>query len=616
MRPLGSTEWAPYWRYRHHRALIDILGLGRDDEDRALLDYLDEVMGSLEPFGPASFSQREDAVAVDVRFHRPRPARGGFGPFVPNLPDGPGLFPRRHSALPDGAGIAQPGLGLPGSLAGHLNRFRPDVFATVQGFDHCDRLVAEDWVGRHPEIILGPSRAPFKARAGVLKLTARLRAPGIRWVRILPRIGHARLVEDEIRWVFCDEYASSKGIWRTVDSAVMQSDEGAYTGDFLRDDVYEPFHAAAEPLDWDDLATALRERFLVTAEIQELLSASDTFETSRTVVKIEDIEAPTGSSDDSVALPLLASLLAGTVDPVIARLLGLYGYVPSDPDAQARDWRVLARPPFGHKDNLDRLEGRLRDILDTGQPFFHEPGDSVEGLQLAGLVLDAAESVKPAPPDPLPHAKADVHLVPAKPDRFDHLVHAMLTAAPEGPETQPWRVNASYEVIRSLSGEPAVSVVETDDPGPLDEIGLLPDVLLPEFDSATCLSTGRLTDVFARDATEDHKLFYLVRGFDVFGRPSTPVETPPIDLPAACLPPTPPGGVSARVTRQGETLTMVIDFELGEEASVVEADWQALETLVNAAPLTEGIPPEQADWTGTRASRVVELGFDAGLVSE
>lgn len=61
---------------------------------------------------------------------------------------------------------------------------------------------------------------------------------------------------------------------------------------------------------------------------------------------------------------------------------------------------------------------------------------------------------------------------------------------------------------------------------------------------------------------------------------------------------------------------MVIDFELGEEASVVEADWQALETLVNAAPLTEGIPPEQADWTGTRASRVVELGFDAGLVSE
>ena len=625
LRPLGAAEWVPYWRYRHNRLYLDLAVPGPGEDEQALLDYLDGVMGVLDPVGPVAFSRQDDVVAVDIRFLAPSPGGGGIGPIVPIQPN---PFLPLTPVLPDGGGVAGPIVGTgSGGVVGPIvgtrtsgaltpllpdtfNRFRPHIFATVQGFDYCDRLVAEDWVGRHPQIILGPNDGPFPAQAGALKLTARLRAAGIRWIRILRRPGHGGLAEDEIRWVFCDDYAAGRGLWATVDSEVMASDPGAYTEALLRDDIYAPFHASAQPMDWADMAFRLRARFIEAPEIQGLLSTVDTFETARFAAEIKDQEAPTDTSDDAVALPLLAALLAGTVDPVVARLFGLYGFVPSNPDFQARDWRVLVHPPFAREENLERLDKRLREILDPGRPFFHEQGDSLGDLALAGLVLDAAETKKPAPPDPQPDATADVRLVPADPDRFDHLVRATVTAAPERSETRPWMVNASYEVIRGLSGEPDVNVTDDGESGPLDDLGLLPDVLIPAFNRKTCLSTGRLVDVFARDATENRQLAYLVRGFDIFGRPSDPVDTAPIDLPAACLPPPPPGTVSARVTRRGEDLTMVIDFDLGETVRVIEAEWQALETLVHAAPLSEGVAPEEASWTGTRPGRLVELGFD------
>ena len=568
MRPLGSAEWLPYWRYRHHRGVVETQMLGQKKEQRALLDHLDGVMSALNPIGSDASSRIEDAVAVDVRFLPP--AQGGGG--------------------------------------------TPVVFATVQGFDYCDRLVAEDRVGRFPQVVVGPNPGSFPVAPNALKLTARLRAPGIRWIRIQRRPAYSGLAEDEIRWVFCDDYAKASGIWVSIDSEAMESDPDQYTGDRLRNDVYAPFHASALPRDWKDMAARLRAQFIGAPQIRGLLSAADTYETASLVADIEDPLTPTDTSDNAVQLPLLAALLSGTVDPIVARLFGLYGYVPTNANIQARDWRILIRPPFGREDNLDRLDKRLRKILDPGGPFFHESGDSLGDLQLAGLVLNADETAKPAPPDPQPNATVDVQLVPAaNPDGFDHLVRATLSAAPERSETRPWMVNSCYEVIRELSDEPPVNVTDDGESGPLDDIGLLPGVLIPEFNRKTCLSTGKLVDLFARDATEDRTLFYRVRGFDIFGRSSDAVNTSPIDLPAACLPPQPPGSVSVQVTRNGEVLTMVIDFDLGETRRVVEADWLALETLVHTAPLTEGVAPENATWAGTRPGRLVELSFDPTL---
>lgn len=623
LRPLGGQEWLPYWRYRHNRVYLNALMLGEHENEKAFLAYLDGVMDALDPIGPGTFNRQEDAVAVDVRFQAPGSTGGSIGPFVP-IPPNP--LPPVTPALPRTGGVVGPMAGtatLAGPTAGTapggiltsptidvFNRFRPDIYATVQGFDHCDRLVAEDWVGRYPQIILGPTTGPFQAQAGALKLIARLRAAGIHWVRIQRHAGHGGLAEDEIRWVFCDDYASGKGLWAAIDSESMASDPRAYTGEMLRDDIYAPFHASSLPNHWDEMAMRLRSRFIDDPDIQSLLSTNDTFETATLALEIKDFEAPTGTSDDTVELPLLAALLAGTVDPVVARLFGLYGFVPTNADFQARDWRILVHPPFAREENLTRLDVRARKILDPGRPFFHEAGDSLSDLALAGIVLDASETVKPAPPTLQPDAKAAMRLVPVDSTRFDHLVRATVTAALERSETRPWMVNACYEVIRTLSGEPAQNVTDDGDRGPLDDIGILPDVLIPEFNRKTCLSTGHLIDVFARDATVDHKLAYLVRGFDIFGRPSDPISTAQIDLPAACLPPPPPGSVSARVTRKGDQLTMVVDFELGEVVRVVEADWQALETLVHKAPTTEGIAPEAASWTGNRPGCLVELGFD------
>lgn len=77
MRPLGGTEWLSYWRYRHHRGLVETLMLGREREQKALLDHLDGVMSALDPIGPVASSRIEDAVAVDVRFLPPGQGAAG-----------------------------------------------------------------------------------------------------------------------------------------------------------------------------------------------------------------------------------------------------------------------------------------------------------------------------------------------------------------------------------------------------------------------------------------------------------------------------------------------------------------------------------------------------------
>jgi len=612
LRPLVAQDWIPHWIYFNRRAQLDALMPDRGEEER-FLSYMDNVMATLGPESPTSFAEREDAVAVDVRFQSPGQP-GGIGPIGPVVGGGnslPFAFERRRVAT-RGSIFDRPVFD---NIFDRFDRFRPHVFLTVQGYDHCGRLVAEDWVGRHPQVILASDSDPFPAQAGQLKLTARLRAAGIRTVKIIPRSGQAPLAEDEIRWVFCDEYASGRGLWANIDQEVLQADPGGYTPDWLRDDIYAPFRASSLPLGWAEMVARLKARFIGDPDIQDLMQTDDTFETWESAAKITDLDAPTGTSDDSVNLPLLSALFAAAVDPVVARLLGLYGHVPQNPDFQDRDWRIVVRPPFGTEDNLKRLDFRLRSLMDPGVPFFHQPGDDLTEFGLAGLVLNARESVKPPPPKPQPALETNVQLVPAKPDLFQNLVSATITAAPETMETQPWRVNACYEVIRGLTGELSENVLSDGQQGPLDDIGLLPDVLMPEFNRETCLSTGRLNDLFARDALVDRQLGYMVRGFDVFGRPSDVGNTPLVDLPAACLPPPPPGGVSTSVTRQGDLLNMSVDFDLGETATIVEADWQALEVLIHTIPLTEGVAPEATSWSGTRPGRLVELSFDAATLA-
>ena len=537
-RPLKAGDWLPLWLYLHRRAALWGTPQGLLGKGLPLLSYLDKVMAALAPQGPGTSVEEEDVVAVDLRFHEPL---GGTGPDVPGgvivepFPGGTILAPRTLDLAGRLGGILDARLPrLAARRGGILEALAATVYADIRGYDHCDRLVASDWVGRRG--LLGGGRPPDQDR---WKLVAQLRAPGIRRVEVVPRQGRPALQENEIRWIFCDEFAAKPGLWATIGTEVLETDPGRYTGDWLRDEIHAPFQAGAAPLDWAEMATRLRARFLGAAEIQTLLAASDSFETATVAAEITDTEAPTGTGDDSVALPLLAALNAAATDPVVARLLGLYGYTPPNPDIVGCDWRVLARPPFAEPKNLETLDARLRDVADPGGPFFLA-SDALTGLQLAGLVLNAEETKKPPPPKPLPTLEPELHLVPDRVAGARHLVRAQIGAAPDEVETDPTRVNASYEVVRELTGELPANVVGDSDRGPLDDIGILPDVLVPAFDRETCRSTGKLCDVFSRDALSDRELAYLVRGFDIFGRPSDPGATPSVALPAACLPPPPP----------------------------------------------------------------------------
>lgn len=83
LRPLGAADWVPYWRYRHNRLHLDLAVPGPGEDEQALLNYLDGVMGVLDPVGPVAFSRQDDVVAVDIRFLAPSPGGGGIGPIVP-----------------------------------------------------------------------------------------------------------------------------------------------------------------------------------------------------------------------------------------------------------------------------------------------------------------------------------------------------------------------------------------------------------------------------------------------------------------------------------------------------------------------------------------------------
>jgi hypothetical protein len=70
-RPLKPADWLPLWVYFHRRAALGAVLPGGAGKAAALLACLDGVMEGLAPQGPDTLMEREDGVAVDLRFHEP-----------------------------------------------------------------------------------------------------------------------------------------------------------------------------------------------------------------------------------------------------------------------------------------------------------------------------------------------------------------------------------------------------------------------------------------------------------------------------------------------------------------------------------------------------------------
>jgi len=607
-RPLYLPDWEPVWRYRLSRMLSSMFRLDLDDDDRALQQYMDEVMGKLDVRTRANaLREQEDVVAVDMSFRPPLPSADVVTPtdeWFPTIDIEDGLAAGGAGETGEALLEFDPsGLLTTGTLFDHL---RPQVYATVRGYDRCDRLVAQDWVGKHARVEITASGTPPTA-AGGWKLIARLRAPGIRRIEVQHVPSLPALTVDEVRWMFCDEYASADPIWQSYRSFTFDPRPAAMTALVVSDAIYEPFRAgAANPT---DMAHRIRTRFLEDPAVKQMLKAPDSFAMYRFTRELKDVTTTTGTADDVIRLPLLSALTAATVDPVVANIMGFYGYVAGD-ELNGRDWKVEVVPPFFGERNLERLDRGLRATLNPGRPFFHLAGDSLTNLSLAGLVLNAVVDPKPAPARPAPSSEAETQIFSSGATDYKLFVSAAVSVGDPGIETKPYLVSTSYEVTRVLTGESPQNIITDEGSGPLDDVGILPDVVLPDHDAETCQSKARVIDTFSRPANMIRDLSYGVRGFDIFGRPSEMGEAPRIELRPPCLAPPSPTNVSSLIDTDGSELVMQIVFSLGRETNSLQAVWNSLEILIHPVSITEGVSPADTTWSGSRYGRQLELGFN------
>jgi len=621
-----NDEWSSLRQYFSQRQRLDLSTTDLPEKERALLDYMDGVMRVLDKQpGDRWTTECEQVVAVDVRFEKPS------GPSIPIididlLPDlrrpdlSSGLpvedfLTERLRELSDGrinTDLLNGGLLTDGSLTdglldgGLVNRdllnegiLRPwfnRVYARVEAYDDCDRMVDSDWVGWVPDV--------------GWRVTAQLRAPGISRVAVLHQPALQTMSELETRWVFCDEFANANGLWIKHSETDFDPQPGGLSADFLKNRVFAAFHADR---DWTDLAQRVRSEFLQDPSLQASLAASDTFAMFGEQVVIEDgVGAQPG--EPTTALPILASLLATAIDPAVANLLGLHSYIPpTEFQSSGLDWKVEAALPFFDLNNLQSLDSSLSSVgSNPGVPFFHTADNPLIDLRLAGLVLNAAPGVKPELPEPTPTATASSMVIARSSDEFSQLVNAAIQTGGPRQVMAAWQTPACYEVIRSVTGEPTRNIVSQDESGPLDDFGVIPDVVLPEVDHETCLPTGNVKDVFSVPADRTRELIYDLRAFDIFGRPSKTAMTPPVKLHPPCRVPAAPNVVEAKVLEQSDQLALEVIFTVPETIhSSIHALPRLLTLTVLRMDASDSSPPDDVRWAGSLIGRQVSMAYDA-----
>ena len=102
---------------------------------------------------------------------------------------------------------------------------------------------------------------------------------------------------------------------------------------------------------------------------------------SRTAAFDEAADARAGAMQAS----LLQSLIASGVDPVMARILGLYGFVDAAnaDDKRGGDVLIEAELPFFEPANLEAIDGRLHALLpEQDKEFFRNAAKSLNDRRL------------------------------------------------------------------------------------------------------------------------------------------------------------------------------------------------------------------------------------------
>lgn len=478
-------------------------------------------------------------------------------------------------------------------------------YLDIDGLDRGGRIIDQDWVG------LEPSGAP--------RTVARLRSAGfarIRWARVP---GQPNVTRTQTRWVLSEEYCHGNGWTETAQHWLVADPEGQTPAEAKKH--YAPFKA---PFDADEVAHAIGDLLLSTPEMLAL------FAPGGDVYEMVSQRAGFGDAADQGAgtmqASLLQSLIASGVDPVMARILGLYGFVDAKQAGDKRGGDVLieAELPFFEPGNLGAIDGRLQALLpEEGNAFFRNAAQTLAARRLCAFVMAPALDKKPPVPKPaaLVTTVRSVALPAQGPSATPEIVVQAEIDVPIDPlESRPELTPVAYCVERRISAGDFKNISETlGEPDILDKIGILPAVYFPAREGTEWQEPLKVADDFPLPGLEAETVTYRVTAFDVFGRPSTPVEGTPHAVEPPCLPPAAALNPAARIVVDAGALVLEIDFAVNGTTPLLEAGWQRLELTLHRLPPPDPVnpdtrPPGEVTWTGQMPARRLAIDFQPGNV--
>jgi hypothetical protein len=467
-------------------------------------------------------------------------------------------------------------------------------FLTVEALDGDGRVVDTDWVGHEP--------------SGAPRTVARLRAAGftsVRWSRIAAQ---PVVTRTQTRWVLSEDYCHGEA-WVEVSQHRFVADPGFHTPSVAKDH-YAPFHAPSDPA---EIAAAIGDLLLSTPEIKALFEpGQDVFQMATRSAVFGD---PSDSSAGQMQASILQTLVASGVDPVMARILGLYGFVPEAAASDRRGGDVLieAELPFFEPANLKAIDARLHALLpEQDGIFFRNAAQTLRGRRLCALVL--APVMGPRPPPPKPQLLATSVSAVALPAQgsgapSEIFVQTRLDVAADPPAARPELTRVAYLVERQVEGgafeNVAAGLGETD---ALDKIGILPAVYYPARAGPGPGEPLRISDGFSLPDLQPGSVRYRLTAFDLFGRSSEPVDGDPLPIDPPCLAPAPPMNPGARIVADAGNLALELDFATHGATAPLEAEWRRLEVVVHRLPPSDPMAPDprpagEVTWPGAITAR-------------
>jgi len=617
LKPTDPGYLTPTWKFYTHLHEIASRPQTQGEEAQALIGYMEEIMRQLQPVTAREGTSEafDEVAAIDLQFTS-KVTKTAASATARLRQTGRRLAGKIPAAL---RRDIDPKAAL-SSVARRLSKVvevsagrEANIYAWVKAYDKSGHLLDKDWVGLlpgSPGVSIGGMPLPQKT-----KMTARLRAPGIMYYTVEPVAGQPVVSEGETRWVFCENYCRSP-IWQPDPKLELRfrATPGYHTAAIVKDEHYAPF---LRETDWAAAADAIDELFVQDPDVQAMLTAGNTYDmyTSAKVYKEESVSDQHEPS--TMHIPVMAGLMQAGIDPVMARILGLYAFIAWQAPIR-RDFKVEAFFPFFTDENLDALDSELAQIRDVaGEPFFRDPADKLAGTRLCGLVLGPEVAVRPAPPTPESFT-SEIYVADVPSGRYpgeaDLLVNASLKIPIANDVITLSNLPVAYEVQRRMSDMPFQNVLEdeTDQTDAFHKIGIVPPVFLPKKEHDVIQSPLDVRDTFSFPARKE-SIQHRIRAFDIFGRPSDSITGPRNDIELPCKRPLAPTNVSARAFTSDDRVhvRMEICFSVAVGQGPLEAIRKRLEIVVHGLPDDTTQAAGAAKWSGGRPALKLELDFDS-----